>query len=215
MTFGAPNNGVQRKYHTLSEVPWGKAPWEMEWKLKFEGVEFLCPLNDFVDSLIARGYELRDKDKRYAILAGTYDGKYIDSRVIAYNKMSRPSAGVTDRAYLTEVYPKAVDTWDEAKQMYETFKQEIGFDGVEMVPMAAIENTNISHVKEGKNYYKNLHKQFKNENAIYETYFSVPEGFMSVEIIPWIMNPKGKWVWEHGKYQIKVTFRNHVPEDSL
>lgn len=199
-------NNDARKFHKLSEVPWGKAPWEMDWDLSFEGVEF-CEYNAFVDSMQAKGYVLKEKERRYSIFTGTYDGKYKDVSLIVYEK--------SGRAYLSEIYFKANRTWEEAKSLYDELKNDLIFDDGEEMPHTSDENLNIHHVRQGKNYFKKLYKQFRRENVAYETIVVAPEGLVTLNIIPQIVNPISKWFWKKGKYQVHLIYRDNILEDEI
>lgn len=202
--FMLPNG---RRYHSISEAPWGTAPWDMGWNMSFEGVEF-CKHEDFLDSMVNKGYEIRENEKRYAILSGTFNGRYKDSKVVVYNKYGQ--------AYLAEVYPKANRTWGEAKALYEELKQEFIINGDETLGYDTDENLNINHVREGKNYYAKIHRQFRRENAAYETIISVPgQGLIFLSIIPDIANPCGRWFWNKGKFQVRMRFRDDLDQETI
>lgn len=195
-----------QKYHSIDEVPWGSSPYEMNWNLKFDGVEF-CPWEDFLDSMTAKDYSIISKEDRYAILEGTFSDKYPDTKVVVYKKYGK--------AYLTEVYLKANATWADAKSLYEELRNEIITDGDRVVPFVADENLNIHHVKEGRNYYKKIHKQFKRGNAAYVTTVPLVEGYIEIEITSNIVNPIARWFWKKGKFQIKVLYRNNLSEEAI
>ena len=195
-----------QKYHTIDEVPWGSSPYEMNWNLKFEGVEF-GPWDAFLDSMVVKNYSMISKEDRYAFLEGTFADKYQDSKLVVYKKYGK--------AYLTEVYPKASATWEDAKALYEELRKEIMTDGDRTVPSVVDENLNIHHVKQGRNYFKKVHKQFKRGNAAYVTTIPLIEGYIEIEITSNIVNPISRWFWKKGKFQVKVLYRNNLSEEVI